>query len=138
VLRAAAQSPAKQQRSRRPVEDPTMTVKDKSSPPISSFELQRQASIERNLAIAAGMRATTKWLRRLVRRSRQMARDWAAERRQRSAIRELERLDDRALKDIGVRRCEIEFAVRNGLPARMGRKARQRAWSSAFPQQRAA
>ena len=115
-----------------------MTVNDKSSPPISSFELQRQASIERNLAIAAGMRATTKWLRRLVRRSRQMARDWAAERRQRSAIRELERLDDRALKDIGVRRCEIEFAVRNGLPARMGRKARQRAWSSAFPQQRAA
>ena len=71
MLRAAAQSPAKQQRSRRPVEDPTMTVKDKSSPPISSFELQRQASIERNLAIAAGMRATTKWLRKLVLRSRQ-------------------------------------------------------------------
>ena len=114
-----------------------MTEKDKSSPPISTFELQRQASIERNLAIAAGMRAATKWLRRLVLRGRQMARDWAAKRRQRRAIRELERLDDRALKDIGVRRCEIEFAVRNGLPARVSRKARQRAWS-APPQQRAA
>jgi uncharacterized protein YjiS (DUF1127 family) len=119
-----------------------MTVKDNSSPPISSFELQRQASIERNLAIAAGtraaMRATTKWLRVLVLRGRQMARDWAAERRRRRAIRELERLDDRALKDIGVRRCEIEFAVRNGLPARVSRKARQRAWNGAPPQQRAA
>ena len=118
-----------------------MTVKDKSSPPISSFELERQASIERDRAIAAcaraATRATTKWLRRLVRRSRQMARDWAAKRRQRRAIRELERLDDRALKDIGVRRCEIEFAVRNGLPARVSRKARQRAWS-APPQQCAA
>ena len=114
-----------------------MTVKDKSSPPISSFELQRQASIERNLAIAAGMRATTKWLRKLVLRGRKMARDWAAERRRRSAIRELERLDDRALKDIGVRRCEIEFAVRNGLPARVSRKARERAWSAPV-QQRAA
>jgi len=119
-----------------------MTEKDKSSPPISAFELERQASIERNLAIAActraAMRATTKWLRVLVLRGRQMVRDWAAERRQRRAIRELERLDDRALKDIGVRRCEIEFAVRNGLPARVSRKAHQRAWSSAHPQQRAA
>jgi len=115
-----------------------MTVKDNSSPPISSFELQRRAAIERDLVIAAGMRATTKWLRKLVLRSRQMARDWAAERRQRKAIRALEQLDDRMLKDIGVRRCEIEFAVRNGLPARVSRKPRQRAWSSAPPQQRAA
>ena len=119
-----------------------MTVRDNSSPPISSFELQRLASIERNLAIAActraAMRATTKRLRRLVLRSMQMARDFAAERRQRRAIRALQRLDDRMLKDIGVRRCEIEFAVRNGLPTRVNRKPRQRAWSSAPPQQRAA
>ena len=119
-----------------------MTVKDKSSPPMSSFELQRQASIERNLVMAAymraAMRATTKWLRMLVLRSRQIARDWTAERRRRRAIRELQRLDDRTLKDIGVRRCEIEFAVRNGLPTRVSRKPRQRAWSSAPPQRRAA
>jgi uncharacterized protein YjiS (DUF1127 family) len=124
------------------VEEETMTAKDNSSRPISSFELERLASIERNLAIAActraAMQATTKWLRRLVRRSRQMARDLAAERRHRSAIRALERLDDRMLKDIGVRRCEIEFAVRNGLPTRLSRKPRQRAWGSAPPQQRAA
>ena len=119
-----------------------MTVKDTSSPPISPFELQRLASLERNLVIAAGMRAamraTTKWLRMLVLRGRHTARDLTAERRQRSAIRALERLDDRMLKDIGVRRCEIEFAVRNGLPTRVSRKPRQRAWSSAPPQQRAA
>ena len=118
-----------------------MTVKDKSSPPTSSLEPQRQASIERDRVIAAGtraaLRAITKWLRKLVLRGRKMARDWAAERRRRSAIRELERLDDRALKDIGVRRCEIEFAVRNGLPARVSRKARERAWSAPV-QQRAA
>jgi uncharacterized protein YjiS (DUF1127 family) len=120
------------------VEEETMTVKDNSSPPISSFELQRLASIERNLAIAACTRAITKWLRMLVLRSMRLARDLAAERRQRSAIRALERLDDRMLKDIGVRRCEIEFAVRNGLPTRVSRKPRQRAWSSAPPQQRAA
>jgi uncharacterized protein YjiS (DUF1127 family) len=119
-----------------------MTVKDNSSPPISSFELQRLASIERNLAIAActraAMRAITKWLRMLVLRSMRLARDLAAERRQRRAIRALERLDDRMLKDIGVRRCEIEFAVRNGVPTRVSRKPRQRAWRSAPPQQRAA
>ena len=119
-----------------------MTAKDNSSRPISSFELERLASIERNLAIAActraAMQATTKWLRRLVRRSRQMARDLAAERRHRSAIRALERLDDRMLKDIGVRRCEIDFAVRSGLPARASRTPRQRAWSGAPLQQRAA
>ncbi len=74
----------------------------------------------------------------LVLRSMQVARDLAAERRQRKAIRALGRLDDRMLKDIGVRRCEIEFAVRNGLPTRASRKPRQRAWSSAAPRQRAA
>ncbi|MBV8111306.1 MAG: DUF1127 domain-containing protein, partial [Hyphomicrobiales bacterium] len=53
-----------------------------------------------------------------------MARDLAAERRRRSAIRALEQLDDRILKDMGVRRCEIEFVVRNGLPTRVSRKPR--------------
>jgi uncharacterized protein YjiS (DUF1127 family) len=119
-----------------------MTVKDNSSPLISSFELQRLASIERNLAITActrvAMRATTKWLRMLFLRGMQLARGLAAERRQRRAIRALEQLDDHMLKDIAVRRCEIEFAVRNGLPTRVSRKPRQRAWSSAPPQQRAA
>jgi hypothetical protein len=57
-----------------------MTVKDHSSPPISFFEHQRQASIERGLVIAAGMRAamraTTKWLRMLVLRSIKWREAW--------------------------------------------------------------
>src|SRR5262249_60969869 len=100
-----------------------MTVKDKSSPPISSFELQRQASIERDLATActrAAMRATTKWLRRLVLRGRRAARDWAAERRHRSAIRELERLADRTPKDIGGRRRGGQIAGGDGHPPPAG------------------
>jgi uncharacterized protein YjiS (DUF1127 family) len=32
----------------------------------------------------------------------------------RRAIAELEALDDRMLKDIGIRRCEIESIVRHG------------------------
>ena len=119
-----------------------MTVKDNSSPPISSFELQRLASIERNLVIAAGtraaMRATTKWLRMLVLRGARFARRRAAERHRRNAIRQLQRLDDRTLRDIGIHRGEIEFAVRNGVAARARRNLRQERWNSAPPRQRAA
>jgi uncharacterized protein YjiS (DUF1127 family) len=124
-----------------------MFEKDKFIPPPSSYELYRQASIERNRVIQAyrraAMRAAAKWLRALVLRGRRFARGVAAERRWRRAVRELQRLDDRALKDIGVRRSEIEFAVRHGLPLRASRKPRghqlrepQR--SSAPPRQRAA
>jgi hypothetical protein len=76
-----------------------MFKKDNFIPPLSSFELRRQASIERNLAIQACMRAavraSAKWLRMLLQRSTRLARDLTAERRRRSAIRELHRLDDR-------------------------------------------
>ncbi len=76
-----------------------MFKKDNFIPPLSSFELRRQASIERNLAIQACMRAavraSAKWLRMLLQRSMRLARDLTAERRRRSAIRELHRLDDR-------------------------------------------
>jgi len=40
-----------------------------------------------------------------------LAGDLAAERLLRSAIRELHQLDDRTLADIGITRCEIEYAV---------------------------
>jgi uncharacterized protein YjiS (DUF1127 family) len=124
-----------------------MFEKDNFIPPLSSYELHRQAAIERNLVIRAymrtAMRAAAKWLRLLVLRGRRFARDVAAERRWRRAVRELQRLDDHALKDIGVRRSEIEFAARHGLPLRASRKPRghqlrepQR--SSAPPRQRAA
>jgi uncharacterized protein YjiS (DUF1127 family) len=124
-----------------------MFKKDNFIPPLSSHELHRQASVERNLAIQAcmraAMRAVAKWLRVLVLRGRQFARGVAAERRWRRDIRELQRLDDRALKDIGVCRGEIEFAVRSGLPFRAYRKSRghqprEAQRSSAPPRQRAA
>jgi uncharacterized protein YjiS (DUF1127 family) len=99
-----------------------MFKKDNFIPPLSSFELHRQASIDRNLAIQAcrraAVRASAEWLRMLRQRSTRLVRNLTAERCRRSAIRELHRLDDRTLKDIGVRRCEIEFAVRHGLPTR--------------------
>jgi uncharacterized protein YjiS (DUF1127 family) len=124
-----------------------MFEKDNFIPPLSSHELQRQASIERNRVIQAYMRTTmraaAKWLRVLVLRGRRFARGVAAQRRWRRDVRELQRLDDHALKDIGVRRSEIEFAVRHGLPLRASRKPRghqvpepQR--SSASPRQCAA
>jgi uncharacterized protein YjiS (DUF1127 family) len=88
-----------------------MFKKDNFIPPLSSFELHRQASVERNLAIQACMRAavraSAKWLRMLLQRSTRLARDLTAERRRRSAIRELHELDDRTLKDIGVHRGAI-------------------------------
>jgi uncharacterized protein YjiS (DUF1127 family) len=117
-----------------------MSEKDHFSPPFSSFELHQQASIHRGLVMQAAIReigrAAAKWLREVVVRSTRLTGDLAAERRRRSAVRELERLDDHMLKDIGVRRCEIEFAVRNGLPAR--RRPYQRPSNGAPAQRRAA
>src|SRR5262245_54207440 len=105
-----------------------MFEKDNYIPPLSSYELHRQAAIERNRFIQAymrtAMRAAAKWLRVLILRGRRFVRGVAAERRWRRAVRELQRLDDHALKDIGVRRTEIEFAVRHGLPLRASRKPR--------------
>jgi len=119
-----------------------MFEKDNSLPPLSFFELERQARIERNRMIQAGVRmaveATAKWLRMLVLRGKRRAQAFAAERRRRRDIHELQRLDDRTLQDIGVRRGEIESAVRHGLPARASWKQRQRHWNSPPPRQRAA
>ena len=110
-----------------------------STLPLSSFELERQAAIERNLFIQDCVRAAVDWLCLLVLRSARFARRVAAEQSRRNAIRQLERLDDRMLRDMGLHRGEIEFAVRNGLPARARRNGSQeRRYSASPPRQRAA
>jgi hypothetical protein len=80
-----------------------MSEKDNSVPPLSFFEMERQASIRRNLVVQACMRAavraSAKWLRLLVLRSTRLARGLGAKRRRRGAIRELQQLDDRTLAD---------------------------------------
>ena len=117
-------------------------MSEKNMTLLSSFELHQQACIERNRVIQAYLRAAVrgcaKGFRMLVLRGRRLARDLIAERRRRIAIRELRQFDDRILKDIGVRRCGIEFAVRNGLPTHVRRKSSQRHWDSAPPRHLAA
>ena len=96
----------------------------------SFFECNQQARIMRSLIIQACMRSTMRafahWLRVLALRGTRWARGRSAQHRLRRAVRELHRLDDRMLRDIGVTRGEIESAVRDGLPTRMMRKSRHR------------
>ena len=91
--------------------------------PLSSFiEGERRARIKRTLVIEACLRGTlhtfSEWLRVAAVRSARVLQDL------RRAIRELHRLDDRTLRDIGVTRGEIESAVREGLPMRPLREPR--------------
>jgi len=100
------------------------------APLFSFFECEQQARIKRNLVIQACIRGTTRafaqWLRVLALRGTRWARGISTQQRLRRAVRELHRLDDHMLRDIGVSRGEIESAVRDGLPARMMRKSRHR------------
>ena len=109
-----------------------------STLPLSSFELERQAAIERNLFIQACVRAAVNWLRLVVLQSARFARRVAVEHSRRNAIRQLQRLDDRMLRDMGIHRGDIESAVRNGVPARARRIRPQERRYGAPPQQRAA
>jgi uncharacterized protein YjiS (DUF1127 family) len=102
-----------------------LTMFERNNPvPLSSFvQAERLARVERGLVIKACMRGTMRrfaeWLRVLSVLSIRLARDLAAKRLLRSAIRELHQLDDRKLADIGITRGEIESALRNGLPTRV-------------------
>jgi uncharacterized protein YjiS (DUF1127 family) len=88
---------------------------------LSSYELERWAHHERNLVIqaylwsAAGSIATS--LNAVIRVCGRLVRRLADEQRARSDIRALQRFDDRTLADIGLRRDEIDYIVRNGRPA---------------------
>jgi uncharacterized protein YjiS (DUF1127 family) len=111
--------------------------------PLFSFlESERQARIRRSLVIEACMRGTMRafaqWLRVLALRGTRWARSLADKQRLRSAVRELQQLDDRMLADIGVTRGEIESAVRDGLPIRMMRKSRHRDWNGVSARRQAA
>jgi uncharacterized protein YjiS (DUF1127 family) len=103
------------------------------APLFSFFECEQQARINRNLVIQACMRGTMRafaqWLRVLVLCGTRWVRGLAAKQRLRSAVRELQRLDDRMLADIGLTHGEIESAVRDGLPMRMMRQSRHRDWN---------
>ena len=103
------------------------------------FEIERQARIERSLVrgacVRGVMRAFARGLRVLPARGIRLLCDLATKRLLRRAIRELHRLDDRTLADIGLTRGEIESAVRHGLPTR---ELREHNWDSLWPQQRIA
>jgi uncharacterized protein YjiS (DUF1127 family) len=107
-----------------PVATELTMLERNNSVPLSSFvQAQRLARVERGFVIKACVRGTMRrfveWLRVLGILSIRLARDLAAKRVLRRAIRELHQLDDRMLADIGISRGEIESAVRNGLPTRV-------------------
>jgi uncharacterized protein YjiS (DUF1127 family) len=98
--------------------EPTMLKFDNRIRQFPYFELERQVRIERDIAVRAFMRdvlcAFAHWVRVLALRGVQLVRSLAAERSQRRAVFELQQFDDRALADMGLKRGEIEVAVRNG------------------------
>lgn len=84
----------------------------------SSYALERWANHERNLLLGAYLRnvvgsiATS--LYAFIWACSRLVRRLADEHRVRSDIRALQRFDDRTLADIGLRRDEIDYIVRNG------------------------
>jgi uncharacterized protein YjiS (DUF1127 family) len=94
------------------------------------FEFERQIRIERSLAISAFVRgvlcALAHWVRLLAVQGVRLARVLAAARSRRRAVFELQQFDDRTLADMGLKRGEIDFAVRNGLPRHLTQTAQMR------------
>ena len=89
---------------------------------MSSYHLMRWARQERNAPVVSYMRSAALFLSSslegYVRYFGKLARRLAHEVYLRSATRTLQQFDDRILADIGVRRGEIEHAVRKGRLAR--------------------
>jgi uncharacterized protein YjiS (DUF1127 family) len=85
---------------------------------MSSYRLIRWARQERNALMAAYLRSAalffSKSLGVYVRYFGKLARRMAHEMYVRNATRTLQQFDDRILADIGMRRREIEHAVRKG------------------------
>ncbi len=72
----------------------------------------RRAHAEQARLVRALFEAMGSWVRRSARLAGRWHRTFAAWRMRRAAVAELQGLDDRALKDLGIRRGEIEAVVR--------------------------
>jgi uncharacterized protein YjiS (DUF1127 family) len=87
----------------------------------SSHQLMRWARQERTALMAVYLRGAAAFiaasLRGYVQNVGEFARRVAHEQYVRNAVRLLRQFDDRALADIGLRRGDIEYVVRNGRPA---------------------
>ena len=81
-----------------------MVKKDNSTPRLSSYDIERQIRIERNLAISAFLRDVVRALARRLHSfalwSIGLVRRLAAEGRRRRAIHHLQRFDDRTLEKL--------------------------------------
>jgi len=90
---------------------------------MSSYQLMRWAHQERNALMAAYLRSAAFFLSNLVggyvRYFGKFVRQLAHEIYLRNVTRTLQQFDDRSLADIGLRRGEIEHAVRKGRLARI-------------------
>jgi uncharacterized protein YjiS (DUF1127 family) len=90
--------------------------------PLSSYQLMRWARQERDALMASYLQSVAIYLATLLgdcaRYFGKLARRAAHELYLRNATRTLQQFDDRVLADIGLRRAEIEQAVRNGRTTR--------------------
>src|SRR4029434_3856781 len=95
-------------------------MSEESNPiePISSYQLMRWARQERLVLMASYLQSVAIYLATsladCVRYFGKLARRAAHELYLRHATQTLQQFDDRILADIGLRRAEIEHAVRNG------------------------
>jgi uncharacterized protein YjiS (DUF1127 family) len=84
----------------------------------SAYELHRRARREQaefvNTLMGNAARKLAGWVGALARNGAKLARALAAERRLRRDIRMLRQFGDRALRDMGLTRGEIEHVVRHG------------------------
>jgi uncharacterized protein YjiS (DUF1127 family) len=86
--------------------------------PMSSYQLRRWARQERSVLMASYLQSVAIYLAtslaNCARYFGKLARHAAHELYLRHATQTLQQFDDRILADIGLRRAEIEHAVRNG------------------------
>ena len=84
----------------------------------TAYELHRRARREQSLIVNAfisnGVHKFAQWLSKAARNGVRLARAFAAEQRLRRDIRTLQQLEERALRDMGLSRGEIERVVRYG------------------------